>query len=169
MESLRLDCEDDADLHERIGLVQSALEHAMSKVRELSAELNPSAVERSGLQFALERLVARTGKTIRLQFDSSVRLPREAAKAFYRVADYAVQNAVGAGPRKRIDIQVKHSRNMVVLEVHHDGDTQVPSSGHADRVELLMLHHYAARVGIPVSIESAPGKGTTVRANYAGG
>ena len=68
-----------------------------------------------------------------------------------------------------VEIQVKQTRPGAVIEIRHDGSSEAPLSGRLDRIELLMLHHHAERAGIPVSVESGPGRGTIVRATYTGG
>lgn len=170
LEGLRLDCKDHPELAERLTELQGALEEAMSKVRSLSSELHPSTVDRAGLRFALERLSGRPigAASVRLQFDPAVRLPREIAKGFYRVAEYALEHAVLRASAMVVEIQVKQARPGAVIEIRHDGSGEAPASGRLERIELLMLHHHAQRAGIPVSVETVPGRGTIVRATYTG-
>jgi len=171
LEGLRLDCKDHPEIAARLIELQGALEEAMSKVRSLSSELHPSTVARAGLRFAMEQLAGRnfSPASITLQFDSRVRLPRDIAKAFYRVAEYAVEHAVRHAHATLVEIQVKQSPPGAVIEVRYDDSAGMPAPKNLDRIELLMLHHHAARAGIPVTVEWAPGQGTIVLATYTGG
>ncbi len=49
-------------ISQRASEIQNLLEQAIEQLRDISNELNPSIVERAGLQFALERLADKTRK-----------------------------------------------------------------------------------------------------------
>ena len=86
LDVLRMDYQASApELAARTAEIQQMLEVAINQVRDLSHDLNPSIVERAGLQFALSRLVGRCRKPgeapIRLLYDSTVRLPQPSPSA----------------------------------------------------------------------------------------
>src|ERR1017187_7867549 len=63
LDLLRMDLDEQSvETPSRIVDIQKVLEQAVGQVRDLSYELNPSVVERTGLQFALDRLVGRHRK-----------------------------------------------------------------------------------------------------------
>ncbi len=171
LEALRLDYQNDAQLAERITELQNNLEQAMSEARALSASLNPSVVERAGLRFALEQLVGKVGTrfdgTVRLQFPSSLHLPREIADAFYRVAVYAIEYALRRTQSTSIDVKVKEARAEATLEVRFDGCAEIDDNSQSlERVESLLLNRQTQRAGIPVVLDAVLGKGTIVRTTY---
>lgn len=172
LEALRLDFEQTPGLSERLTDLQSMLERAMKQARDLSTELNPSVVERAGLHYGLEGLIDRYRPVfpgpLRLRFDPAIHLPREIAKAFYRVAEYTIEHASRRGRATQIEIQVKSARGVPTMEIRHDGIAPPPDAAAqpGDRVELLMLHYHAQRAGVPVSIESSAEKGTIVKTSY---
>ncbi len=173
LEALRLDYRDNAELASRIAELQTNLEAAMAEARSLSSGLNPSVVERAGLHFGLEQLVAhvktRFPGSIRLQFPPQLHLPREIGAAFYKVAGYALEFAVSRTSSSSIDLRVKQSRDQVILEVRFDGSERAENPGNPiQRVELLMLKRHAQRAGISVVLEPA-GQGTIVRTVYRAG
>ena len=47
------------EITDRVSEIQKMLDHAVKQVRSLSYDLNPSVVERAGLQMALDRLAGR--------------------------------------------------------------------------------------------------------------
>jgi two-component system, NarL family, sensor kinase len=173
LDLLRMDLNEHvADCQPRILEIQKVLELAVAQVRDLSYELNPSIVERTGLQFALDRLVGRFRKdfagSIRLLFDSSVRLPLEAATAVYKIAEQALENAVTHSGATRIEVMVKLGKQGISLEVRDNG-TGVPEDGKAADTTGLGLHlmrYHANQSGLRFSVASIPEQGTIVRAIF---
>ena len=172
MTVLRMDFQEVPGIVEKMAELQEMLELAMVRVRDLSNELNPSEVERSGLHFALEGLLNRHRMLFsggsRLHFESPARLPREVAKAFYRVAEYTVARAARRVDATQADVRVKTDASGVTMEIQHDGHTPGLEAGAdpADRIELLALEHHARRAGVTFRVESAPGRGTIVTTGY---
>jgi len=153
----------------RIEEMQKLLESVMEQVRDYSYELNPSTVERAGLRSALDRLVARLkdrfAGTIRLKVDPSTKIDPKVAAAMYQVAQEAVENAVQHSGCSNIEIAVKSTRTVIVLEVRDDGKGFDP----ADLLDggrglgLLAMEHHAAQAGLDLSINSHREKGTIVK------
>ena len=127
---LRLDFKDVPGIAERTAELQTMLERAMAQIRELSNGLNPSVVERSGLHFAVEALVKEAqgffSGGVRLHFIPTIRLPRNAANVFYRIAKYAIGYAKRSGTASQIDISVKEQHNAVSLEARVEGAPYPP-------------------------------------------
>jgi len=170
LDLLRMDIvENPAAASGRIDEIQKVIETAVAQVRDLSYELNPSIVERSGLPAALDRLVGRHRKThpgtIRLMVDSSVRVPVEPGAAFYRIAELALDNAVRHSKADHIEILVKPSKGAAVLEIRDDG-VGVPPDRHPEGLGTHLMNYYASQAGLEFSVASAPEKGTIVRAIF---
>jgi signal transduction histidine kinase len=173
LDLLRMDLGDSLpEASRRILEIQKIIEGAVARVRELSYQLDPAIVERSGLEDALERLAGRHRKgfpgTIRLVFDPVVRLPIEAATAMYSVAEQALANAVRHAGARRVEVRLVPSRLGATLEVQDDGAgfEQEGEAAHARRLGLRLMRYYARRAGLRLSIASAPEQGTIVRAIY---
>ena len=172
LEAMRLEYKSDPAVAQCASDLQSLLESAMAKVRTLSMELNPSVVERAGLHFALEQLTARYkpqfSGPVRLHYDPAIHLPRDIAKAFYRVAEYTFEYAAARTSSSQIEVQVRSRRDTVIMEIRHDGAPPAGQfqPGPAERVESLMLQYHAKRAGVPVTIESVAGQGTIVSTSY---
>jgi signal transduction histidine kinase len=161
------------DVCVRIGEMQGVLEEMMSDTREYSYELNPSAVERTGLRAALDRMAARLRQrfpgNLRLNVDPSLKLETEIASAMFHIAQEAVENSVQHSSCSAIEIAVKSSRTGTFLEVKDNGKGFDPGDLTSGRRGLgfLSMEHYAAQAGLELSIVSNPGAGTTVRAETA--
>jgi signal transduction histidine kinase len=153
----------------RAAEIQELLEQAIEQLRDISNELNPSIVERAGLQFALDRLAgtarANFSGTLRLHFDASLRVPTILAKAFYKVAECALETAIAAPGCSLIDIYVKRSQGEYVLEITDNGraDNLDPDSEPLGR---LLMEYYASKNHVTLKIQRTPGKGSLIRASF---
>ncbi len=171
LDLLRMDqAENPAAAASRITEIQHMLEAAIGRVRDLSYELNPSVVERAGLQAALERLEGRYRPefkgSIRLSYDASARLPAEAALAMYKIAEQALDNAVRHSGASNIEVFVTNSKTGVSLAIRDDGSGFLRKGprGEAPGLGIHLMRHHAAVAGLRFSLASAPGKGTIVKA-----
>lgn len=170
LDLLRMDIKDNvADTSPRIADIQKVIEIAVAQVRDLSYELNPSIVERAGLPFAFDRLVGRYRKnysgSIRLLFDSSVRVPVEPATAFYKIAEQALDNAVRYSGATKVEILVKHAKQAVALEIRDNGRGFSPEQEHGG-LGLHLMKYHATQAQLQFSVASVPEKGTIVRAIF---
>ncbi len=171
LDLIRMDMEATSpEICERIGEMQDLLETMMESVRAYSHELNPSAVERSGLRSALDRLAGRIRErfagSLRINVDPSLKLDPKLAAAFYHIGEEAVENAVQHSSCSMIEIAVKSTRNCIFLEVRDNGRGFDPADLEQGRrgLGLLSMEHYAAQAGLDLAVASNPGHGTTVRA-----
>jgi signal transduction histidine kinase len=168
LDAMRMDFRDQAPgMDGRATEIQELLEQAIEQLRDITNELNPSIVERAGLQFALDRLIGkfRSGfpGTLRLHFDSSLRVPTILAKAFYKISECALDLAKSSPGCSLIDIHVKRAQGEYVLEISDNApadNASPPSLG-----QLLMDYH-ASKNHVTLRTERAPGRGSVVRASF---
>jgi signal transduction histidine kinase len=168
LDAMRMDFREQAPgVEQRAAEIQELLEQAIEQLRDITNELNPSVVERAGLQFALDRLIgkARAGfaGTVRLHFDSSLRVPTVLAKTFYKIADCALDIATANRECSLIDIHVKRSQREYVVEISDNG--AVEESGAAPLGQLLM-DYYASKNHVTLKTERVPGRGSNVIASF---
>lgn len=160
------------EITDRVSEIQKMLDHAVKQVRSLSYDLNPSVVERAGLQMALDRLAGRYREkfagSLRYLYDSSVRVPLAVGNAWYKIAELALDNALTHAESSRVEIHVRRAQKNAVIEIKDNGkgfsveEAKVDPKG----LGLLLIEHYASMTPIVVDVKSAPGKGTTVRSTY---
>lgn len=173
LDALRYDLEQQAPrLAGRIPEIQELLEQAMQHVRDLSFELNPGVVEKAGLQAALDRLLGRfrqqRGGSIRLMFDTSLRVPPVVANALYKVAETGLANAVQHAMATQIDLFVKGSGKGASLEIRDNGtgfDVEEVRRRQGG-LGLLLLDHYCLQGGLRLSLKSEPGNGTILKVTW---
>jgi signal transduction histidine kinase len=168
LDALRMDFRAEAPgVDDRATEIQELLEQAIEQLRDITNELNPSIVERAGLQFALDRLIgkARNGfnGTLRLHFDSSLRVPTILAKAFYKLADCALDIAKSTPECSLIDIHVKRAHGEYVLEI---SDNAIVDDTAPAPLGQLLMDYYASKNHVMLQIERVPGKGSMVRASF---
>lgn len=173
LDVMRLDLQSRVpEIAERTAEIQKMLEEVMGRIRELSRELNPSVVDRAGLQPALERQVRYLQETysgvMRLSFDTSIRVPREAARSLFKVAECALRNAVDHSGASQIDIAVFAEAGQIILEVRDNGcgfdleEARARTYG----TGLLLMECYTSADNISLAIETAQGRGTIVRTGF---
>ena len=148
--------------------IQELLDRAVRQIRELSYKLNPDIVARAGFQPALDLLVGRYQKifsgSVRLSYDSSVRLPTDAAIAMEKIAEEAIDNAVRHGRCDRIEMIVKSTRNGPALQVRDNGsgfDCDLERNSPRG-LGLLMMEYWASKAGLRLSINGKAVKGATI-------
>lgn len=160
------------ELTDRIHEIQKMLDQAVRQVRSLSYDLNPSVVERAGLQIALDRLVGRFREqfagSLRYLYDSSVRVPLAVGNAWYKIAELSLENAIHHASATRIEVHVRRTQKNLTMEVRDNGKgfSLVEAKVNPKGLGLLLIEHYAALTPIEVDVKSTPGKGSTVRSIY---
>jgi signal transduction histidine kinase len=168
LDAMRMDFREQSPaLDGRAVEIQELLEQAIEQLRDITNELNPSIVERAGLQFALDRLIgkARAGfnGNLRLHFDPSLRVPTILAKAFYKIADCAIEIAQASGECSLIDIHVKQAHGEYVLDISDNApiDPTAPVP-----LGQLLMDYYASKNHVTLRTERVPGKGSLVSASF---
>ncbi|HMD50388.1 MAG TPA: histidine kinase [Bryobacteraceae bacterium] len=167
LDALRMDFGESAPgVGQRVVEIQGMLEQAIDRLRGISNELNPSIAERAGLHFALEQL---TGKargsfsgSIRLHFDSSVRVPPAEARTFYKIAEYAMSAAVQRQACSLIDLQFKRAQGRLVLEIADNGEF-TGADAKAKTFGMLLIEYHAAKSDFQLSAGGSPAVGNVLR------
>jgi len=155
-------------LHELKEIVTSTLDG----VRNLALELRPSVLDDLGLVPALQRYV-RTCAAYNLAVDfqtvglDSLRLPAPLETALYRIVQEALTNVVRHAHACQVSLLLEAREDAVVAIVEDDGcgfEVERLMRGPVDE-HWLGLHGMRERaelLGGRLTIESAPGVGTTV-------
>src|SRR5581483_2024748 len=152
LDALRRDfCESAPEMNQRATEIQQMLEAVIGRIRDLSYELNPSVVQRTGLQFALNRLADRFRRNftvIRVQLDPAVRVPATQAEAMFRSVEAALELAVASAGCSNADLYLKRVRDDFVLELRVncllDFETE-------KRLPALLANYYGNRNGVALT------------------
>jgi len=148
--------------------VQSLAEAGMAEMRALLFELRPESLELEGLTAALQKQANALGARYEIPVETTLcgepatSLPVK--EALYRIAQEALHNAIKHAHPTRMELRLDCAHNEVLLEVRDDGRGFDPSGSFPGHLGLRSMSERAAKLGGIVDIESAPGKGTRVRA-----
>jgi signal transduction histidine kinase len=143
-------------------------EEAVFTLQELARGIYPSLLADRGLQAALRAHAARLPANVRVEVEPLIherRLEPDLEAAFYFVGLEAMTNAVKHAPGAHIIVSLRADQQTrrVTLEVHDEGPGFDAGASISSRGLQNMADRVAALGGV-LSVESAPGAGTWIRA-----
>ncbi|MEV7994371.1 GAF domain-containing sensor histidine kinase [Streptomyces sp. NPDC086077] len=148
---------------------------ATDELRAAVVELRPAALDEDGLVATLRTQVHVLDRahTARVTFTAQgVRaLPAAQEEALLRVAQEALHNALRHSGAERVGVTLFRRGSSAVLRVTDDGGGFDPRAiRRAGRhLGLVSMRDRAGGVGGTLTVESAPGKGTTIEMEVPGG
>jgi len=156
-----------AALGEGVAELRERVVATLQDVRRLAVELRPAALDDFGLEAALERLTAgfaeQTGLKVelesRLQDD---RLPEEVETVLYRIVQEALTNIVKHADAGRVSIVITQKAGAVGAVIEDDGRGFDPDESVDGGIGLIGMRERVALLDGSMTIEAAPGKGTTL-------
>lgn len=158
---------------EALALISAEIQDAMRRVKRIITGLLPPELERRGLLSAL-RTVFRDAADV-YGFTVHARLERledkldgDVALGLYRIVQEAVTNAARHAQVNEATVAVTRCRGRIIAEIRDEGcGFELPDPGAEPidgRVGLAGMRDRAALIGGEVTVWTAPGEGTTVRA-----
>jgi signal transduction histidine kinase/PAS domain-containing protein len=153
---------------ERIGQMAH---HALKEMRLLIYQLRPFALEAEGLVGALEqRLEAverRAGIDARLVADRDrPGLPLQVEEALYRIAQELLNNVLKHAAATKVDVALAMGSEAIELAVRDNGQGyDLEAAREGGGMGLANIYQRVAELGGALTIDSAPGEGTEVRAS----
>ena len=141
----------------------------LQDVRRLAVELRPSALDDFGLVPAIERLAGTLAEQSELVVDLEARLgeqrlPAEAETALYRIVQEALTNVVKHASARRVSITLVRKEGFAVVVVEDDGRGFDPRTTRTGSLGFVGMRERVELVGGRLTVESAPGAGTTIAA-----
>jgi two-component system, NarL family, sensor kinase len=159
------------DAAERLAQLGADARACGDEIRELMNELRPSVLDDFGVAEALREvgvaLQAQGELRVRIAIDPDANAPRaDVNVALFRIAQEALLNARKHAEAEELALSLGRdpSGRALVLEVRDDGcgfDPSRPARGHFG---LHTMRERAEACGGRLELESAPGRGTTLRA-----
>jgi len=152
---------------EATAAIRELVASTLQDVRRLAVELRPSALDDFGLVPAVERLAANLSEQSDLVVDLEARLgerrlPPEAETALYRIIQEALTNVVKHAGARRVSITLVRKEAAVVVVVEDDGQGFEPGAVRAGALGFTGMRERVELVGGRLTVESAPGAGTTL-------
>jgi signal transduction histidine kinase len=164
---------DTKGLQKKISSTQRLVEKSVDIVHRFARELRPTVLDDLGLIPALHSFVKSFSKQTRVHVRLTVyaaveQLDSVKRTVLYRVAQEALTNVARHARASRVDVSIQKLPRAVGLTIKDNGKSfQVERVLHAKknkRLGLLGMRERVEMVGGSLRVESAPGKGTTIRA-----
>lgn len=161
------------ELRKRIVKTQRMVEQSVRVVHRYARELRPAMLDDLGLIPALRSYIrdlpARKGLRIRFSAFAGVEaLENSRRTVLYRVAQESLTNVIRHAHARHATVRIRRLRDAVSLVVRDDGKSfpaeRLLASNTSKRLGLLGMRERVEMVGGKFSIESTPGRGTSVRA-----
>jgi signal transduction histidine kinase len=152
---------------------QQLVEKSVDVVHRFARELRPAALDDLGLIPALhsfmKRFTRQTGVHIRFRaFAGAEQLDSARRTVLYRVAQEALNNVGRHAQASQVEVSLQRLPQSVRLCIKDNGKAfvveRVLDARKYQRLGLLGMRERVEMVGGSFSVESAPGKGTTIRA-----
>jgi PAS domain S-box-containing protein len=138
-------------------------------LHRLAADLRPPSLDPLGLEAALREYVRSAGSKFGLEVRFKARgftggrLPAVVETGLYRVVQEAIANVARHARATRIDVLAECRGDRVVVMVEDDGAGFEPDQvQRGDHFGLLGIRERAEALGGSMTVESAPGAGTTI-------
>jgi two-component system, NarL family, sensor histidine kinase DevS len=158
-------------LHETGQEAVEQIDDEIVKLRRLITELRPASLDTIGLEAALYALAQQHQQAGEIRIDCEFELPREAEErpaplletAVYRLVQEALNNVSKHSRAQHAELKVRALPSQIEIEISDDGigfDPNLVREGFG----LVGMRERATLLGGSLRIESAPGSGTTIRA-----
>ncbi|MEM8996293.1 MAG: GAF domain-containing protein [Acidobacteriota bacterium] len=151
-------------LRDQLAELSIEVNRATQQIKNLAQRLRPPALDRLGLDMALQQLAdefSGRGLSVKLTLSlSSERLPEEVETALFRIAQEALTNTALHGDAREVRIALEADVEQIRLSIADDG---VGFDGDADRgggLGLLGIRERVAILGGELTIDTGPGSGT---------
>ena len=151
--------------------LRRSVKSALGEMRGVLCELRPEAIALTPLPVLLGRLAdalaGRDDIDVTIAVDDELALPPDVHVACYRIAQEAFNNVGKYAHASHLSAVMRRDDNGARLTVHDDGcgfDATVTAKGMGGSI----MQERARAIGAQVTIESAPGRGTTVSLMWPG-
>ena len=154
---------------EQLDEIAEASSAAIDEVREISYNLRPYHLDRLGLTQAIGAMLDRVASAHRLTITRTLDpldglFAADAEINIYRIVQEAVNNIVRHARATEFQVTIRHQAGRVEIVISDNGcgfasDRPSPGGGFG----LVGMTERAHLLGAELSIQSAPGQGTTVR------
>ncbi len=151
----------DPDIAESLDEAGLMVRAALDELRELARGIHPAVLTEAGLGGAITTLAAGAPVTVEVAALPSRRLPPDIEAAAYFFVSEALTNVAKHAPNARAVVRAESDGGQLALEVADDGPGGAVKGGGSG---LLGLEDRVAAAGGRFEIDSAPGRGTRLRA-----
>jgi signal transduction histidine kinase len=156
------------DLEQHIKQIGIIGLQSLKEMRLLVYELQPPELERDGLVLALRRRLeaveGRAGVEARVTVEEYDTLPGGIEQELFRIAMEALNNALKHAAATSVVVILRQDSGCLEMEIVDDGVGFEPESArNSGGMGLLSIQKRVDQLGGRLSIQTAPGKGTSVK------
>jgi len=160
-------------LKARVARTQRVVAKLLNILHQFARELRPTALDDLGLTVTLRSLLKdfmkRTGIRVRFSASADVeQLDNARLTVLYRVVQSALANVAKHAHASQVKVSIRRRGDEVRLEISDDGRSfsvaRVFQARPNKHLGLLGMRERIEMVGGRFTVESAPGRGTTIRA-----
>ncbi|MEX1247437.1 MAG: MASE1 domain-containing protein [Anaerolineales bacterium] len=155
----------------RVGELKNAANAVQTNLHHLAVNLRPASLDHLGLITALHQSIREFKQqyAIDVEFEAlgiqDERLPSEIETALYRIVQEALTNVALHAKATRVDVLLSRTQSCISIIVEDNGVGFIPTSTDAEeQIGLFGMRERVEMLGGKLSIESSPGKGTTIKA-----
>ena len=159
----------EAPINEVLQGALGLLQQTIGESRRLMSGLRPPILDDDGLVEAIDYLVCESGTGVKIDYSHDVRFGRlvwPLETAIFRIVQESLQNALRHSRAKRVRIVLDQQDDRVRVEVRDWGIGFDPARVDPNRFGLEGIRERAELFGGNLLIESAPGEGTRIVADF---
>jgi PAS domain S-box-containing protein len=149
----------------RMGELRARVGATIADLRLLVWRLHPVELDLHGLEPAFDRLAVDArdrGLDVQVELQVGGRLSPAVEATVFRVVQEALTNASRHAAAATVSLVIQRQEDRIVAIVEDDGEGFDPPKAHGG-FGLVGMRERAARLGGVLTVESAPGAGTTIR------
>ncbi len=168
---LERDAHEPAAIHERTVELKQTANMIQENLHRLAVNLRPASLDHLGLVTTLQQFIREFSRQYNLPVEFEAvgvqdkRLPIDVETALFRIVQEALTNVVLHARASRVDVLISRTDTRVSAIVEDDGIGFIPAfSMTEDQLGLFGMRERIQMLGGTLTIESSPGKGTTVKA-----
>ena len=151
---------------EHLRAIRQDAQQTLQETRLLIFELRPLILESQGLVAALrarlDTVEARGDLAIHLDLQELPDLQPQVETALYRIAQEALNNIAKHARASELDLRLAQNTDSITLHIADNGIGFDPAAVPAGRVGLQGMAERVEQIHGRLTIDSAPGKGTTI-------
>jgi len=164
--------ESEGDARKQFDEIGATVAQTLEEVRTIAYNLRPHHLEQLGLTTTIRAMIEKMAESSGLRMtcdldDIDGLFPPDQEITIYRIIQESVNNVVKHARAREVEIAIRSYEDQVVMTIRDDGEGFVLAAANADAAPgrgfgLKGLAERVQMLGGTHTIESAPGRGTTV-------
>lgn len=166
---LERDIDQPNSVRQRVSELKETTNKLQDNLHQLAVNLRPASLDHLGLVTALEQYVSDFNQqyNIKVGFDAvgmqKERLPSDVETALFRIVQESLTNVALHAQATRVDVLISQRSGHVAATIDDNGVGFIPTSPtFEDHLGLFGMRERVEMLGGKFTVESSPGKGTTV-------